>query len=57
VENHGKHWNHLGDIISIDKKTKTAVVKWEETQKKDTLHLGDCKKYMNWTSFQGNGNQ
>jgi hypothetical protein len=45
VENHGKHWIHLGNIISIDKNTKTAVVKWEETLKKDTVHLGDCKKY------------
>jgi hypothetical protein len=45
VENHGKHWIHLGHIISIDKNTKTAVVKWEETRKKDTVHLGDCKKY------------
>jgi hypothetical protein len=47
VENHGKHWIHLGYIISIDKSTKTAVVKWEETRKKDTVHLGDCKKYNN----------
>ncbi len=45
VENHGKHWIHLGYIISIDKNTKTAVVKWGETWKKDTVHLGDCKKY------------
>jgi hypothetical protein len=45
VENHGKHWLHLGHIINIDKSTKTAVVKWEETLKKDTVHLGDCKKY------------
>ncbi len=45
VENHGKHWIHLWYIISIDKKTKTAVVKWEETRKKDTAHLGGCKKY------------
>jgi hypothetical protein len=44
VENHGKHWIHLGYNISIDKNTKTAVVKWEETRKKDTVHLGDCKK-------------
>ncbi len=27
VENHGKHCIHLGHIISIDKNTKTAVVK------------------------------
>jgi hypothetical protein len=45
VKNHGKHWTHLGYIISIDKNTKTAVVKCEETWKKDTVHLGDCKKY------------
>ncbi len=45
MKNHCKHWIHLGHIISIDKNTKTAVVKWEETQKKDTVHLGDCKKY------------
>jgi hypothetical protein len=44
VENHGKHWIYLGHIISIDKDTKTALVKWEETLKKDTVHLGDCKK-------------
>ena len=45
VKNHGKHWIHLGRIISIDKDTKSAVVKWEETLKKDTVHLVDCKKY------------
>ncbi len=44
VKNHGIHWIHLGHIISIDKNTKTAIVKWEETLKKDTVHLGDCKK-------------
>ncbi len=45
VENHGDHWIHLGHIISIDKNTKSAVVEWEETVKKNTVHLGDCKKY------------
>ncbi len=45
VENHRKHWIHLGRIISIDKDTKSAVVKWEITLKKDTVHLVDCKKY------------
>ncbi len=34
VENHGKHWIHLQCIISIDKNTKTAVMKWEEARKK-----------------------
>ncbi len=45
VENHGKHWIHVGRVISIDKDTKSAVVKWEITLKKDTVHLVDCKKY------------
>jgi hypothetical protein len=45
VENHGKHWIHLGHISSIDNNTKTSVVKWEETLKKETVNLGDCKKY------------
>jgi hypothetical protein len=45
VKNHGKHWIHLGHFISIDKNIKSAVVKWEETRKKDTVHLGDCKNY------------
>jgi hypothetical protein len=43
VENHGKHWIHFGNVISIDINTKTAVVKWEETLKKDTINLSDCK--------------
>jgi hypothetical protein len=45
VENYGKHLIHLEHIISIDKNTKTAVVKWKETLKKDSVHLDDCKKY------------
>jgi hypothetical protein len=39
VENYGKHWIHFGNIISIDKNTKTAVVKWEETRKKNIFSL------------------
>jgi hypothetical protein len=45
VEKHEIHWIHLGNIISIDENTKSAVMNWEETRKKDTVHLGDCKKY------------
>jgi hypothetical protein len=45
LENHGKHWIYLGYIISIDKNTKTTVMKWEETWEKDIIHLGDCTKY------------
>jgi hypothetical protein len=49
------------DILSALTRTyKTAVVKWEETQKKDTDHLGDCNKFneldvilrkRKWTDF------
>jgi hypothetical protein len=56
VENHEQHWIHLGQIISIDKNTKTAVVKWEEILKKDTINLGDCKKYNKLNVIQGNVN-
>jgi hypothetical protein len=45
VEYNGKHWIHLGHIISIDNNTKTAVVKWEGTLKENTVNSGDYKKY------------
>jgi hypothetical protein len=44
-KNNAKHWIHLGHIINVDNNTNTAVVKWEETLKKETLNFGDCKKY------------
>jgi hypothetical protein len=35
------------DILSALTKTqKTTVVKWEETLKKDTVKLADCKQYI-----------
>ncbi len=52
-----KHWIPLEHIISIDKNTKTAVVKWEETRKKDTVHLGDCKKFNKLDVIPRNVNQ
>ncbi len=52
VENHGKHWIHLGHIISFHKNTKSAVVKWEETRKKDTVHLGDCRKPSRYVLYK-----
>jgi hypothetical protein len=45
VAKHGKHWIQLVKICSIEKITKLAVVKWDVTLKKDTVDLGDCKKY------------
>ncbi len=57
VENHGKHWIHLGHIINIDNNTKTAIVKWKETLKKDTvLTWVTAKSTTNLMSFQGNVN-
>ncbi len=34
VKNHGKHWIHLGHIVSINKNPKTALVTWKETHKR-----------------------
>jgi hypothetical protein len=45
MANHGNNWIHLAKICSIDKSTKLAVVKWDETLKKDTVNLADCKQY------------
>ncbi len=35
----------LNIISALTKTQKTAVVKWEDTPKKDTINLGDCKMY------------
>ncbi len=45
VANHGNHWIQVAKICSIDKRTKLAVVELDVTMKKDTVDLGDCKKY------------
>jgi hypothetical protein len=45
VANHGTKRIHLAQIVSIDNSTKLDVVKWDMTQKKDIVDLGDCKKY------------
>ncbi len=37
VENHGKHWIHLGHIISIDKNTRIAVVKCKRDRKRTLI--------------------
>ena len=38
---------HLAQIISIDFKSKSAVVKWDTTLKRDTVNIGDYKEYKN----------
>jgi hypothetical protein len=45
VENHRKHWIQLAEIYRIDYSTKLAKVKWDVTRKRDTVDLGDYKKY------------
>ncbi len=43
VQNHGKHWTHKAQIIDIDMETNTALIRWETTQKVDSVHLNDLK--------------
>jgi len=45
VSNQGSKWEHLAKIVEIIESTLSAVVKWDSTLKKDTVHLADCKKY------------
>ncbi len=43
VQNQGKHWTHKAQIIDIDMETNTALIRWETTQKVDSVHLNDLK--------------
>ncbi len=45
VSNQGTKWVHLAKITKISK--STAVVRWDTTQRMDTVDLSDCKKYDN----------
>ena len=45
MENYGKHWIHLGHIISIDKNIKNHYCEVGRDTEKDIVHLGNCKKY------------
>ncbi len=45
VANHGNHWQQPAEICRKDYSTKIAIVKWDVTQKRDPVDLGDCKKY------------
>jgi hypothetical protein len=45
VSNQGRKWEHLAKIVEIIESSLSAVVKWDSTLKKDTVHLADCKKY------------
>ncbi len=35
TEIHGNYWSHKAEIIDIDMETKTALIRWETTQKVD----------------------
>ena len=43
VKNHGDQWPHKACIIEIDTEKKLTMIKWETTQKTDSVDLGDLK--------------
>ncbi len=45
VKNHGDQWPHQARIIEIDVENKLAMIKWETTQKTDSVDLGDLKRF------------
>jgi hypothetical protein len=45
VKNHGDQWPHQAHIIKIDTENKLAMIKWETTQKTDSVDLGDLKQF------------
>jgi hypothetical protein len=40
VENHGKYWPHEAEIVDIDMENNTVWIRWETTQKLDSVDLG-----------------
>ena len=45
VKNHGDQWPHQACIIEIDVENKLALIKWETTQKTDSIDLRDLKQF------------
>ena len=45
VSNYGTHWQHQAQINSIDIENNTAKIKWDTTQRNDTVELTDLTKY------------
>jgi hypothetical protein len=43
VENHGNPWPHKAQIVDIDIKNKSALIRWETTQNIDYVDLEDLK--------------
>ncbi len=44
-KNHGDQWPLQARIIEIDVENKLAMIKWEITQKTDSVDLGDLKRF------------
>jgi hypothetical protein len=45
VKNHVDQWPHQACIIEIETENKLAMIKWETTQKTDSVDLGDLKRF------------
>jgi hypothetical protein len=45
VNNHGKQWPHKAKIVNIDMENNMAWIRWETTQKKGLVDLGDLKQF------------
>ncbi len=45
VKNHDDQWPHQPHIIEIDLENKLAMIKWETTQKTDSVDLRDLKQF------------
>jgi hypothetical protein len=43
VKNHGHQWPHQARIMNIVMENKLAMIKWETTQKTDSVDIGDLK--------------
>jgi hypothetical protein len=52
VQNHGDQWPYQACIINIDTESKLAMIKWETTQKKYFVDIGDLKQFLMEDSTQ-----
>jgi len=46
VSNHGTKWDHLAKVISINVESRSAIVRWETTRKKEEVTLASIKKHI-----------
>jgi hypothetical protein len=45
VKNHGHQWPHQAHIMNIDMENKLAMIKWETTQKTNSVDIRDFKRF------------